>query len=78
MPPEDNSADDVQPTREEWEAYEAERKVKCPLCGKLVNITSWTDDTRWRYSAHADCGPDGENCDSTDELIHKGAADAAR
>lgn len=36
MPPEDNPADDVQPTREEWDAYEErERRVftNCNVCG---------------------------------------------
>lgn len=35
MPPEDNPADDIQPTEHEWDAYEKAREVvDCPNCGE--------------------------------------------
>lgn len=55
MAPEDNPMDDVQPTKEEWEAYEARRQAirphsvtACPECDDVENL----------------CCP---SCDGTDE-----------
>jgi len=48
------------------------RWVTCPLCGKSMRVTSWPDDTRWRYPSHADGGPDDERCDNSQELLPRG------
>jgi hypothetical protein len=34
MGPEDNPADEVQPTEEEWEEYVNRESVYCPACSK--------------------------------------------
>lgn len=46
------------------------RWVMCPLCGKSMRITSWPDDTRWRYPAHVDVLKDEDKrCLNSHELI---------
>lgn len=44
MPPEDNPADDVQPTREEWESYEAAKVPPCRICQSVKDVIVYPDD----------------------------------
>jgi hypothetical protein len=39
MAPEDNPADEVQPTKEEWDEYERERAEIQP--GRVFNVRAW-------------------------------------
>jgi hypothetical protein len=50
------------------------RRATCLLCGKTMRITSWPDDTRWRYPSHDDGTQDGESCDNSLELVPLNAA----
>ena len=68
MPPEDNPADDVQPTKEEWDAYEAGRPISdleaCLLEIKRLRSLLWVrvlcGGCGKRYSYNRADDPDGK------------------
>jgi hypothetical protein len=53
MGPEDNPADDVQPTKEDWESYEAQelssKPTSCSLCGAEAGIEHKADCPVWKF-----------------------------
>jgi hypothetical protein len=56
MGPEDNPADDVQPTKEEWEAWERRKAFTCKVCGNWPDETGELEHGRGCYTQSADGG----------------------
>lgn len=69
MGPEDNPADEVQPTKEEYEAWEAEQgwdgcvgdesEGTCPACGAKLRFHQLFSDADEGINRCPDCGWEG-------------------